>query len=176
MLQAPGLWKPVLWADATWAPDYGTDDDNYLATTGWVSMLGGNPVSWASHKQRVPAGSSTESEWYAATDAAKEGVYVRRLLRDLGNPVYGPITLNCDNQSAIKQSTNGLDQRRSRHIGLKHHYLKHLCNERELELAYVSTTDQIGDILTKCLPRPAHEHLRSKLKVTTLGDSQSGVI
>jgi len=164
----PGLWKPVLWSDATWAPDYGDDAENFLATTGWVSMLGGNPVSWASHKQTLPAGSSTESEWYAAVDVAKEGVYLRRVLSDLGNPVYGPLELRCDNQSTVKQSVNGLDQRRSRHIGLRYHYLKHLCNERQIQLSYVPTAEQIGDIFTKCLPVPQHEYLRDKLRVRAL--------
>ena len=98
-------------------------------------------------------------------DEAKEGVYLRRVLADLGNPVYGPLELRCDNQSTVKQSVSGLDQRRSRHIGLRYHYLKHLCNERQIQLSYVPTAEQIGDIFTKCLPVPQNEYLRYKLGV-----------
>jgi hypothetical protein len=161
----PGSWKPVLWSDATWAPDYGHAFDNYRSTTGWLSTLSGNSVSWTSHRQPVVAQSSAESEWYAANDAAKEAAYIRRVLVDLNNKIYGPITLMCDNQSAIRQTVTTVDLKNSRHIGLKQHYLRQQCNEHKLKLEYVPTTDQLADILTKCLPTAQNEKLRSALGV-----------
>ena len=164
-----GEWKPVLWSDATWAPDYGTAFDNYRSTTGWVAMLGGNPVSWASHRQSVVAQSSAESEWLSANDAAKEAAYLRRVLEDIGNPVYGPVELKCDNQSAISQSVSALDQKNSRRIGLKQHFLRQQCNAGLLRLEYVSTHDQVADILTIVLPVAQHECLRDALGVQDYG-------
>jgi hypothetical protein len=165
LLAVPGQWKPVLWTDATWAEDYGTFYDNYCSTTGWTCMLGDCNVSWSSHKQGAVAQSSAESEWYAAADGAKEALYMRKLFRDLHIPLHGPVKVMCDNQSAIRQSVNAVDQRNSRHVGMKAHFLRQQCHAGNLQLHYVPTGEQRADIFTKCLPQPAHEHLRPLIGV-----------
>jgi hypothetical protein len=161
----PGFWKAVTWSDATWAPTYGSAFDNYRSTTGWVCMIGGNAISWTSHRQSVVAQSSAESEWFAANDGSKESIYIRRIFADLDHTMHGALPLMCDNQSAIKQSVTAMDSKNSRHIGLKQHYIRQLCNEGLLKLEYVPTQEQIADVLTKCLPVAQHEELRSKLGV-----------
>jgi hypothetical protein len=161
------MWKAKVWTDATWAPDYGTAYDNYRSTTGWICTLGGNAVSWTSHRQSVVAHSSAESEWFAANDGAKEAIYVRRIFEDLGHSMYGPLSMMVDNQTAIKQSTTTMDLKTSRHIGLKQHYLRQQCNEGTLALEYVNTHDQLADALTKCLPVKQHEELRSRIGVVS---------
>ena len=166
----PGQIKPVLWSDATWAPDYGDAYDNYRSTSGWMATVGDNVLSWSSHRQSVVAQSSTESEWYAAGDAAKEAAHLRKLLVDLGNKVHGPITLHCDNQSTIKQSVNSVDQHSSRHVGQRYHYLRQQCNSGKLSLSFVPTTEQRADIFTKVLPKAPHKYLRSLLRVQNMHD------
>ena len=161
----PGQWKPCLWSDATWASDYGDAYDNYRSTTGWVATLGRSPVSWKSCRQEVVAQSSTESEWYAAADAAKEALFLRHLFSDLKIPLHGSMELKCDNQSTIKQSLNAVNQHNSRHIGQRAHFLRQQCHTGNLSLKYVSTHEQLGDLFTKCLPEPAHNYLRKKLGV-----------
>ena len=69
-----------LWSDATWAPDYGTVYDNYRSTTGWCATAHDNLLSWTSHRQSTVAQSTSESEWHAAADAAKEAAHALYVL------------------------------------------------------------------------------------------------
>jgi histone deacetylase 1/2 len=154
-----------LWSDATWAPDYGTFYDNYRSTTGWCATSGYNLLNWNSHRQAVVAQSSAESEWYAAADAAKEAEFLKNLLTDMGMHHSGPVPLLCDNQSTIKQTLNAVDQRSSRHLGMRSHFLRQQCHAGDLELQYVPTQNQLADLCTKCLPAPTHEQLRHSLGV-----------
>jgi hypothetical protein len=154
-----------MWSDATWAPDYGTFYDNYRSTTGWGCTSGYNLLSWTSHRQPVVAQSSAESEWYAAADAAKEAEFIKNIFSDLGFSDYGAIPLLCDNQSTIKQTLNAVDQRSSRHLGMRSHFLRQQCHSKRLGLHFVPSRFQVADIFTKVLPRPAHEFLRSRIGV-----------
>jgi hypothetical protein len=159
---------PTIWSDATWAPDYGTWWDNYRSTSGFCvtgNLNGSNIISWGSLRQPVVALSSAESEWYAAVESAKEALYIQKVFKDLDMSAVSPMLLRCDNQSSIKQSLMAVNQRASRHVGLKAHFLRHLCHAGKIIMQYVCTTDQLSDLLTKVLPRPTHEHLRRKTGV-----------
>ena len=167
---SPGQWKSTIWTDATWAPDYGNLFDNYRSTSGWCTTVGPNTaplnlVQWNSNRQSIVALSSTESEYIAATEGAKESTYFRSLIDDLSVLQYGPTPLLCDNESTIKQAINVDSKHRSRHIGQRVHFLRQLCNQGLLDISYIPTTDQCADLFTKCLPRPAHERLRAKIGV-----------
>jgi hypothetical protein len=75
--------------DATWAPDYGTYYDNYCSITGYAisgNTDGSNLLSWTANRQPIVALSSSESGWYAASEAAKEAAYVSNLFADLDLP------------------------------------------------------------------------------------------
>jgi hypothetical protein len=159
---------PTVWSDATWAPDYGTWYDNYRSTSGYCTTGntdGSNMLSWGSLRQSVVALSSAESEWYAAVEAAKEALYVQKIFVDLGIKAISPLKLLCDNQSTIKQSIMAVNQRSSRHIGMKAHFLRHLCHAGKIAMEYISTREQIADLLTKCLPKPTHVYLRRKMGI-----------
>jgi hypothetical protein len=149
--------KLCMWSDATWAPNYGTFYDNYRSTTGWNSTAGRNLISWSSHRQSVVAQSSAESEWYA----------------DLGMPQHGAIPMMCDNQSTIKQTLNAVDQQSSRHLGMRSHFLRQLCHTNRLKMFFVPSRFQLADIMTKVLPRPCHEFLRSQLGMMSTGEFRS---
>ena len=76
-----------------------------------------------------------------------------------------PLMLNCDNQSAIKQSVRSFDQKRSRHVGMRMHYLRSQCHRGKISMQWVPTNLQLCDIFTKLLPMPQHELLRTKMGV-----------
>ena len=52
--------------DASFADNYGTDDDNRRSTTGWCFMSGGGAISWKAQKQSTVATSTAEAEYIAA--------------------------------------------------------------------------------------------------------------
>jgi hypothetical protein len=83
---------------------------------------------------------------------------------DLG---VGPLQarLYCDNQSTVALAHNPLASDRSRHINVKHRKVQELIENQVMNVEWISTTDQVADILTKQMTRTQFEYLRSKLHV-----------
>jgi hypothetical protein len=77
--------------------DYAGDIETGKSTTGFVFRLGNSPITWYSKKQPTVALSSTEAEYRAFSKAARETVWLRILMSDLGEPFQDPIMLFCDN-------------------------------------------------------------------------------
>src|SRR5712692_3909452 len=88
--------------DADWASNV----NDRKSTSGFVFMLGGAAISWSSKKQATVALLSTEAEYLAGAHAAKEAVWLRRLLGELGQDTNSPTALHIDNQSAIAIARN----------------------------------------------------------------------
>lgn len=141
--------------DADWA---GNVDDR-KSYTGYSFFLAGGAISWESKKQPSVALSSTEAEYMALSQASKEAVYLRNLIMELGFPKYvsDPIHIYCDNTGAQQLVKNPVYHARTKHIDIRHHYVRQIYEESIIELKYISTEDMIADILTKNLYRPKHE-------------------
>jgi hypothetical protein len=120
-------------------------------------MLGGAAISWSSKKQTTVALSSTEAEYIAASNAGKEAVWLRRLLTNLGIDSSQPTILHVDNQSAIAISKNPEFHDQTKHIEIRHHFLRQLVDEKYINPTYLPTGEQIADALTKGLSRELHE-------------------
>ena len=131
--------------------DWASNVNNCKSTSGFVFMLAGGTISWGLKKQNTVALSSTEAKYIAATHAAKEVVWLRRLLLELKQKVEGPTILTMDNQSAITIARNPEFHDHSKHIEIWHHFLRQKIEEGELGLEYTPTGDQVADILTKGL-------------------------
>jgi hypothetical protein len=71
----------------------------------------------------------------------------------------------CDNQSCIKMSENPVDHDRSKHIDTRYHYIRDMVQKGAVQLQYLSTDEQIADILTKPLTQVKFEYFRAKLGV-----------
>ena len=76
--------------------------------------------------------------------------------------IIGPVTLYCDNKSAINISKNHVMHTKTKYIAIKYHYLRELVQDKEVKMEYVNTKEQIVDIFTKALPKDAHEYLMLK--------------
>jgi hypothetical protein len=154
----------VGWCDSDYSPDYGNSTDNYRSTSGWVFTYGGTAVSWRSRRQSLVAQSSTEAEYYAAADAAKEAVHLRRLFSDLGVHC-GSVRLMEDNQSCLKQASNACNQEASRHVDVRAHFLREQQRLGNINMVWTPTASQLADQLTKLLPSPAHDAATSRFGV-----------
>ena len=100
--------------------------DTRYSTTGWLFSVGQATISWASKRQQSVALSSCEAEIMAASEAAKEGVYLRRFAAELdATLVNGPTVIQADNKAAIDLAYNPEHHQRTKHIDRRHFFI--LC-------------------------------------------------
>jgi ribonuclease HI len=144
--------------------DYANDPSRH-STTGYIFMLNGGPVSWSTRKQPVIALSSTEAEFIAITEAVREANSLSKILTEL-NIKHQPITINEDNQSAIKLTTTKNHHEKTKHIDIKYHYIKHEISNNKIQIKYKPTEIQIADNLTKALNFIKIQHFNNLMNLT----------
>ena len=103
----------------------------------------------------------------ALASAAQEAMWLRQLMSDLGRPIKS-ILIHEDNQSAIKMSKNPQFHGRSKHIGIKYHFIRELVEKEHLVLQYCPTEEMTADMLTKGLGRDQFFKLRDMAGVKKL--------
>jgi hypothetical protein len=146
-------------ADADWA----NDKADRKSITGWVAKVNGDPISWASKKQRTVAQSTCEAELYAEAAAMQEVLWLRGLLKELGLHMQTGSLVYGDNQSTLAISKNGIKGERTKHVDVKYHFITETVERGDVVLKWIPTTEQQADIFTKALAAPAFEHLRQLL-------------
>ncbi|XP_055633509.1 uncharacterized protein LOC129773874 [Toxorhynchites rutilus septentrionalis] len=134
------------YVDADWAN--GLVDRK--STTGFFIKVYGNIVQWCSRKQAIVALSSCEVEYVAACDAAKEVLWLLKVMADLNLQVQLPVKMYEDNSGCINVSENP-ETRRSKHYDVRYHFLREKVHEKILKLVKVSSQSQVADTLTKAL-------------------------
>ena len=152
------------YVDASW----GDPDQDRKSTTGFLCRLGSSPVSWSSYTQSSVARSSTEAEYMALSDATQEVVWLHRLLNELGLSQSAAVVFE-DNQGCIKlaQNSSGIN-RRTKHIDVRYHYVKHVVHSGIITLKYCTTRSMVADILTKPLGKIRFEELRDLMGVHSI--------
>lgn len=151
------------YVDADWA-SCSVDRRSY---TGYSFILSGCVISYESRKQRTVALSSTEAEYMALSEACKEAIYLRHLMNEIG--VLDSKTPTCvfsDNQSSIKLTANPLFHKRTKHIDVRHHFIRECVVNNKVKVEYVSTSDMPADILTKSLCTRKHYKFLKSLGVS----------
>jgi hypothetical protein len=142
--------------------------DDRKSISGYVFSLGTGMVSWSSKKQSVVALSSTEAEFVAANEAARQAIWMRKLLSEFGFEQRSATNILCDNVSANFLSKNAALHNRSKHIDIKYHYIKSLVETGQVELVPCNTHDQVADVLTKALGTSQFCLLRERLGIKRL--------
>ncbi|XP_019163466.1 PREDICTED: uncharacterized protein LOC109159809 [Ipomoea nil] len=137
------------------------------STSGYAVFLGSNLISWLSRKQRTVARSSTEAEYKALADVSAEVTWVVSLLRKLGLHSSEPATLWCDNLGATYLCANPVFHARTKHVEIDYHFVRDKVASGDFVINFVSTKDQLADILTKPLTGPRFTLLRDKLNVVS---------
>jgi hypothetical protein len=130
----------------------GANQEHRRAISGFVVLIDGGAVSWMSKKQELITLSTMEAEYVAATHAAKELLWLRRLLGEIFRPLKHPILLNCDNQSAIALTrSDGQFHARTKHIDIRWHFIKFCVDNDTIDISYCPTENMTADIFTKAL-------------------------
>ncbi|KIJ15237.1 hypothetical protein PAXINDRAFT_52820, partial [Paxillus involutus ATCC 200175] len=150
------------YSDASWARDI----DDRRSTSGYVFQLGIATISWNSKKQPTVAASSTEAEYMAISHAAKQGLWLRQLMRELGIFANdGPTELFVDNTGAIALTKEARFHARTKHIDVHYHFVRERVEDRSFAILHVPTGEMIADGLTKPLPRVGHEDMLDNLSI-----------
>jgi hypothetical protein len=114
-------------------------------------------ISWLSRKQTSVAINRAEAEYITACSSSSEAMWLQKLLVGLFDLELEVTSIFCDNQSCIKLSKNPVFHDKSKHVKIKYHYIRNLVQKGVMKLQYISTDEQIVDVLTKPLSRVKFE-------------------
>ena len=155
--------------------DWGGCPDTSRSTTGWVFTLAGSPISWSSQRQKTAALSTCEAEYMAATEATKEAVWLKGLINELNLPNLAVVSvpLMIDNNAALKLTKNAEFHGRTKHINIRYHFIREHVEKGNIDPQRIDTKDNVADILTKPLPRPAFENALRTMGMTDNSKSKA---
>ncbi|KAL9429358.1 hypothetical protein AB3S75_031220 [Citrus x aurantiifolia] len=122
------------YSDADWA---GNADDRKSTTRGCF-YLGNNLVPWHSKKQNSISLFTAEAEYIAAGSCCTKLLWMKQMLADYGI-VQDILTVFCDNTSAINISKNLVQHSRTKHIDIRHHFIRDLVASKTMSLEYIDT-------------------------------------
>ena len=142
------------------------------STSGFLFKVFGNTVSWTTRTQTSVALSSTEAEYIALATAAADLLWLKNLITDFEIPCEDPLTMYEDNQSCIHLISKW-EHKRLKHVDNKYHFVRDLHDKCQISVTYLSTKNQIADILTKALPKGQFLKVRDKLGIQAIKDSDS---
>ena len=132
---------------------------NRKSTSGFVYFLAGGAISWGSRQQKCVAHSSAESEYVALSGAGKECIWLRRVVSEMLGSIAHPTLVYEDNQACALWCTNPIQHSRQKHIDIAHHAIRDWVADKIIAVKYVSTHDQLADLLTKNLQKDAHRRM-----------------
>jgi hypothetical protein len=134
------------------------------STSGTCQFLGRSLVSWSSKKQTSVTLSIAEAEYVVAGQCCAQLLWMRQTLWDFGYNL-SKVPLLCDNESAICMADNPVEHSCTKHIDIRHHFLRDHQQKGDIEVFYVSTENQLADIFTKPLDEKTFCRLRNELNV-----------
>ena len=144
--------------------DYASDPNDRKSISGRVNSLGGTIVSWQSRKQPLVTLSSTEAEYVSAVACCQEALFVQMLVHELTGQLH-KATIYEDNVGAIYLFKNQQVGARTKHIDIRHHFIRNHLEDKRLEIVFVRSEKNHSDLLTKNLPEKLFQfHTRALLK------------
>ncbi|KAJ9558542.1 hypothetical protein OSB04_013156 [Centaurea solstitialis] len=146
----------------------GSEDE--IGVTGYTDA---SAISWKSSKQDTIADSTTEAEYIAASDAAKEAVWLRNFITDLRvvASISRPIDIYCDNSGAVAQAKEPREHHKSRDVVRKYHLIREIIGRGDVRICKIPTDENVADPLTKPLAREKHEGHASSIGMQYLDTS-----
>lgn len=150
--------------------DWASCPNDRRSYTGYTTILNNGPISWEAKKQRTVALSSTEAEYIGLSETSKEAVYLRNFLTELGFQELADVVIFIDNLGAQKLAENPIFHARSKHIDVRHHFIREVLKNNQVKIKHVPTEDMTADLLTKGLPKPKHDRC---VKLLGLGSPAS---
>ena len=100
----------------------------------------------------------------ALAHATKEAIWLRTLLAELEFKQDTTVIFE-DNQSCIALAKNPVHHARTKHIDIRHHFIREKLEQSEIDVRYISTDRMLADMFMKALPRPKLAQLVTELQL-----------
>ena len=138
-------WEVTVFSDSDW----GGDKDDRHSVSGYVIFLLEVPILWRSKLQRTVSLSSSEAEYYALSEAAKDVKFIAQILSSVGIKYKQPIIINVDNVGAIFMAENASANGKTKHIDIRYHYVREFNMDGFIKILFVKSADNTADVFTK---------------------------
>lgn len=148
-------------SDADWASDI----ESRKSCTGYLFKIQGGAISWTSKRQPTVALSSAEAEYMALSSATQEAIWLKQLLQEIGENIDS-VEIHCDNKSAINIAHNQLYSPRTKHIDIRHHFIKEKIRDGLVKIKYLNTENMVADSLTKGVTNDKHNFCLENMGLT----------
>lgn len=99
-------------------------------------------------------------------------MYLIRFLRELGFDTLADVTIFNDNQGARELAHNPVYHGRSKHIDVRHHFIREALQDQPIRLDYLPTEQMVADVLTKALGIGKHEYCVRGFGLTDIKERQ----
>ncbi|KAI3744740.1 hypothetical protein L1987_57831 [Smallanthus sonchifolius] len=138
--------------------DYGGCNLDRKSTSGGCQFLGDRLVSWQCKKQSTVSVSTCEAEYIAAASGCSQRMWIQQQLRDYGLNFTGT-PLFIDNNATMSITNNPVKHSKTKHIEIRHHFIRDCAEKHLIELVKVHTDDNLADLFTKAFDQSRFEHL-----------------
>ncbi|KAK4700243.1 hypothetical protein P7C70_g6005, partial [Phenoliferia sp. Uapishka_3] len=129
--------------------DLGGDKDSWKSMSAYVFTMCGAAIDWLSRLQKSVACSTVEAEYMSLSLCARNAVWLRNLLAELGCPQIGPTLLRGDNEGSLTLAVHPSQHQRTKHIDIHYHNTRNLVSDKIIVLRWIPTREMIADMLTK---------------------------
>ena len=147
--------------------DWGQNRADRRSISGYAFLSAGGIISWSSKKQSTVALSTMEAEYVALAHATKEALWFRSIFAELGLGSDGPTIVSTDNLAAIAFSRDHQFHGRSKHIDIRHHFVRDHILAGNIIVPHCSSEENVADNLTKALPRIKHTEQLALMNLAT---------
>ncbi|GJU52467.1 retrovirus-related pol polyprotein from transposon TNT 1-94 [Tanacetum coccineum] len=148
--------ETVVYADSDHAGDY----VDRKSTSGICTFVECCLTSWFSKKQTTLAISTTEAEYVSVEKACQQALWMKQALIDYDIRL-NDVPIMCENKGAIDLNKNPVQHSRTKHIEIRHHFLRDNVQKGHISIKKVLSVDNIAEILTKPLKRESFNYLYS---------------
>ncbi|GKB27373.1 hypothetical protein Tco_0866774 [Tanacetum coccineum] len=123
------------YTDASWI----SNTKYNSSTSGWVFLLGGGAISWASKKHTCITGSTMKSELVFLAAVGKEAKWLKNLLLEfpLWSKPIAPISIHYDSAATLAKAYSQMYNGKSRHLGVRHRMIREMIMNGVISIEFV---------------------------------------
>jgi hypothetical protein len=151
----------IAYTDSDWA----ADQIKRQSTTGYFATLASGIICWQSRLQKTVALSSTEAEYMALSDTSRQVKWIQSIFTELGFTLKA-IPICADNQGSIFIRSNPVQERRTKHIDIRYHYIHECIENGDVSVVFIEGKENTADMFTKNLGATLFLKFRDSLGLT----------